>query len=528
MRVRVALYSAYCSWRNVGPGQVEADRDVVRLQVGEAAQHDAAEPEDAVDELTLGGGERRQGVVAAVHEPEAVEQHQAFHGLPRGSGVGAPAARASTRAGRSARSVPARPRGDSADAAAREAQPEQQQPDREQRERAGDQRVGRRRERASAVVAGPAGWPSVAPTRPRSAARRRGLGGWRLPPPTSARSGCVVGVRPYTSADARETWRDRDAAGVQRLVRRRCRCGGRRRGRTLSTVQVGRGRGAAAGRARPAGGHDEQPGEPERGEARSPSGGTASRSRANGRRKAAEPAAAAQARGLLGADAEVARRGSRAAGTERVAAAIATRSRRSSVQSVQVGEERRRRGRARYRRGRRRRGRRSASRRGGRAQACRVLHLADQTSGSGDRFPRSDPRASRATPRDQQRSPSRRRRASSTAARRSASAAWLGARPRGRRRGSRQGVARRAMLSRAVPAEPVSSPLRVCRRRREPRSTGAAPVPPLSSRRRRGAARRRPSSAVPTQQPDDAERRHRRPDGPAERRRARRPSRRGT
>jgi hypothetical protein len=59
--------------------EVEGDRDVVRLQVGEAAQHDAAEAEDTVDELTLRRRERREGVVAPVHEPEAVEQHQAFH-----------------------------------------------------------------------------------------------------------------------------------------------------------------------------------------------------------------------------------------------------------------------------------------------------------------------------------------------------------------------------------------------------------------------------------------------------------------
>jgi exonuclease III len=63
-----------------GAGQVEADRDVIRLQVGKAPQDDAAEAEDAVHQLTLRRREGWQGVVAAVHEPEAVEQHQAFHG----------------------------------------------------------------------------------------------------------------------------------------------------------------------------------------------------------------------------------------------------------------------------------------------------------------------------------------------------------------------------------------------------------------------------------------------------------------
>ena len=61
------------------PREVEGNRDVVGLQVRETAQDDAAEAEDAVDQLTLGRRERREGVVAAVHEPEAVEQHQAFH-----------------------------------------------------------------------------------------------------------------------------------------------------------------------------------------------------------------------------------------------------------------------------------------------------------------------------------------------------------------------------------------------------------------------------------------------------------------
>ena len=78
--VRVALYSAYCSWRKVGPGQVERDREVVGLEVLDAAQDDAREAEHAVDELALRRRQRRQGEVAAVDEPVAVEQHQAFGG----------------------------------------------------------------------------------------------------------------------------------------------------------------------------------------------------------------------------------------------------------------------------------------------------------------------------------------------------------------------------------------------------------------------------------------------------------------
>ena len=61
------------------PGQVERDREVVRLEVLESAQHDAREAEDAVHEVAARRGERRKGEVAAVDEPIAVEQHQAFH-----------------------------------------------------------------------------------------------------------------------------------------------------------------------------------------------------------------------------------------------------------------------------------------------------------------------------------------------------------------------------------------------------------------------------------------------------------------
>ena len=61
------------------PGQVEGDRDVVGPDVLEAAQDDAAEPEDRVDELAARRGQRREREVSAVDEPVAVEQHQAFH-----------------------------------------------------------------------------------------------------------------------------------------------------------------------------------------------------------------------------------------------------------------------------------------------------------------------------------------------------------------------------------------------------------------------------------------------------------------
>ena len=60
--------------------EVEGDRDVVRLDVRDPAQHDAAEAEDGVDELALRRRQGREGEVAAVDEPVAVEQHQAFHG----------------------------------------------------------------------------------------------------------------------------------------------------------------------------------------------------------------------------------------------------------------------------------------------------------------------------------------------------------------------------------------------------------------------------------------------------------------
>ena len=154
MRVRVALYSAYCSWRNVGPERSKADRDVVGLQVRETAQDDAAEAEDAVDQLTLGGRERREGVVAAVHEPEAVEQHQAFHlassvsrrgfrpveaGVLTGPGGGR---RRGVGACPRAVGAPVRRSGrGSAEASCREPQPEHRDPDDEQGQRADQQQV---------------------------------------------------------------------------------------------------------------------------------------------------------------------------------------------------------------------------------------------------------------------------------------------------------------------------------------------------------------------------------------------------
>ena len=60
--------------------EVEGDGDVVRTEVLDAAQDDAAEAEDGVDELALRGRQGRQGEVSAVDEPVAVEQHEAFGG----------------------------------------------------------------------------------------------------------------------------------------------------------------------------------------------------------------------------------------------------------------------------------------------------------------------------------------------------------------------------------------------------------------------------------------------------------------
>jgi hypothetical protein len=64
-------------------GKVERHGEVIRLEVLDAAQHDAGEPEDPVDELALRRRERRERVVAAVDQPVAVEQHQAFGGHER-------------------------------------------------------------------------------------------------------------------------------------------------------------------------------------------------------------------------------------------------------------------------------------------------------------------------------------------------------------------------------------------------------------------------------------------------------------
>ena len=62
-----------------GTGQVERHGDIVRPDVLDSAQDDAAEPEYRVDELTLRRREGREREISAVDEPVAVEQHQAFH-----------------------------------------------------------------------------------------------------------------------------------------------------------------------------------------------------------------------------------------------------------------------------------------------------------------------------------------------------------------------------------------------------------------------------------------------------------------
>ena len=67
--------------------EVEGDRDVVRLEVLDAAQDDAAEAEDGVDELALRRRQRREREISAVDQPVAIEQHQAFVG--HGSSVAA-------------------------------------------------------------------------------------------------------------------------------------------------------------------------------------------------------------------------------------------------------------------------------------------------------------------------------------------------------------------------------------------------------------------------------------------------------
>ena len=78
-------------------GQIEGDGEIVRLEILDAAQDDAAEAEYGIDELALRRREGRQREVSAVDEPVAVEQHEAFggHGPSvagdrRGSGRGRP------------------------------------------------------------------------------------------------------------------------------------------------------------------------------------------------------------------------------------------------------------------------------------------------------------------------------------------------------------------------------------------------------------------------------------------------------
>ena len=61
-------------------GEVERDRDVVRLEILDPAEDDAGEAERAVDEVALGGRQRGERKVSAIDEPVAVQQHQAFGG----------------------------------------------------------------------------------------------------------------------------------------------------------------------------------------------------------------------------------------------------------------------------------------------------------------------------------------------------------------------------------------------------------------------------------------------------------------
>ena len=68
--------------------EVERDREVVRLEVLDATEDDAREPEDAVDEVAFGRRQGRQREVSAVDEPVAVEQHQAFHGRASARNIG--------------------------------------------------------------------------------------------------------------------------------------------------------------------------------------------------------------------------------------------------------------------------------------------------------------------------------------------------------------------------------------------------------------------------------------------------------
>ena len=112
------------------PREVEGDREVVGLQILDPAQDDAREPEDAIHQLTLGRGEGRESEVAAVDEPVAVEQHQAFGGhVPS-----VPAGRAVIRQVRPRLRGPDR-RSSAAEAARGPAQGEQPEPDDEQRAR---------------------------------------------------------------------------------------------------------------------------------------------------------------------------------------------------------------------------------------------------------------------------------------------------------------------------------------------------------------------------------------------------------
>ena len=424
--------------------------------------------------------------------------------------------RASTRAGRSARSVPARPRGDSA-------------------ERGGPRTAARtaaarsRAARASRRSAGSAA--SGAPQRarsPLSCGRRRRLPRRRprsrpaprsargFVPPTSAWTGVVVASARTRQPTARETGasgrRARPAPGPALPVRRP-----RRRGRDARTVQAWRGCGAAtAEHARQRWSPTSSPARPSEvnaaaigrgGERAAPKGARKPRSQLPRRRRAACSGARRKSRGAGGGCGQGARRGG---DRDEVAMELA---------AVRCS-----------RRGGRLRAARSVSARSPAAwPAMRVTSWRAWSGGSGAASRRSDVRfrgsvpsstdpqvRAGATPRDQQDHRATDDAASSTVGPPLASGPGAGPdlvrTPAPPSRGRRT---RRACCRGAVPAGPVSSPPG-CRPAPGAAVGCAAPVPPLSSGADAGLATP-PIVSVPTSRPTTPSDAIDSPDGPAER-----------
>ena len=324
-------------------GQVERDREVVGLEVLEAAQDDAGEAERAVDEVALRRRQGRKREVAAVDEPVAVEQHQAFGGHEWSVPAG-PVRTRSGRAGQAAR----RPRRRARSGGRSRRTSATAEHDREQRPRgptarcsrrvsisrapAPRRRLGRRRRRRAGAMPTLAGVATGRRPGASAAGCDRsddGADGRRRRPVLAGAAAAADGGGGRTAAAAAASPEPRrTSAGARGGVRGCWR-------RSLAAAACGAGAQPAELPRLSCDVADQEAGEPERREADAERPGQASR---GAERRADEPAPAGrpEARGLAGVSRKSrGRRRRSAAAAAAVARAIATRSSWRVAQSAQ-------------------------------------------------------------------------------------------------------------------------------------------------------------------------------------------------